>query len=267
MKKFILTITTILFMFAGIAIAADGDPVLEGKEATGNITTTGNVAGATYGSDSSISDADLLSIGDGATTTIAVGGGVGSPIAWTTATGSGAPVRATSPTLVTPNIGVATGTSFQGLVGNLTPTTGNFTDIYSSAIVVEKAIDLSLGINLIETSASDYIDVVLTGNGPFAIYIWLDCWGASTGRSTLYGAAVGYLNGNALHGDNAVGTISYIGTADISLVAITAKGSDNTIRLEIANADGSNTWNIAGRLMGIGGNGATCIIVSASWTD
>ncbi len=39
---------------------------------------------------------------DGATTTIAVGGGVGTAPAWTTATGTGAPVRATSPALVTP---------------------------------------------------------------------------------------------------------------------------------------------------------------------
>ena len=65
-------------------------------------TSNGKVFGTNYGSDGTISDADLLSIDDGATTTVAVGGGVGSPISWTTATGSGAPVRATSPTLVTP---------------------------------------------------------------------------------------------------------------------------------------------------------------------
>jgi len=47
----------------------------------------------------------------GATTKILVGGGAAAPV-WTEAEGSGAPVRATSPTLVTPNIGAATGTSF-----------------------------------------------------------------------------------------------------------------------------------------------------------
>lgn len=47
----------------------------------------------------------------GTTAQIAVGGGTGSAIVWTTATGTGAPVRATSPTLVTPVIGAATGTS------------------------------------------------------------------------------------------------------------------------------------------------------------
>ena len=38
----------------------------------------------------------------GTTSQIAVGGGTGSAIAWTTATGTGAPVRATSPTITTP---------------------------------------------------------------------------------------------------------------------------------------------------------------------
>jgi len=47
----------------------------------------------------------------GATTKILVGGGAAAPV-WTEAEGSGAPVRATSPTLTTPNIGAATGTSF-----------------------------------------------------------------------------------------------------------------------------------------------------------
>ena len=40
-----------------------------------------------------------------ATTKILVGGGTGNPPVWTEATGSGAPVRATSPTLVTPALG------------------------------------------------------------------------------------------------------------------------------------------------------------------
>lgn len=47
----------------------------------------------------------------GATTEVLVGGGASALPAWTTATGSGAPVRATSPTLVTPALGTpASGT-------------------------------------------------------------------------------------------------------------------------------------------------------------
>lgn len=50
-------------------------------------------------------------LASGATTEILVGGGAAALPVWTTATGSGAPARATSPTFVTPTIGVATATS------------------------------------------------------------------------------------------------------------------------------------------------------------
>ena len=53
----------------------------------------------------------------GATTTILVGGGAATKPVWTTATGSGAPVRATSPTLVTPALGTPSS-------GTLTSCTG-----------------------------------------------------------------------------------------------------------------------------------------------
>ena len=48
-----------------------------------NITTaTGNIYGATYGSDSSISDAELLTLDDGTALQILVGGGAGSAPVW-----------------------------------------------------------------------------------------------------------------------------------------------------------------------------------------
>ena len=50
-----------------------------------------------------------------------------------TNTGSGSNVLATSPTLVTPVLGVATGTSFQGIIGNVTPAAGNFTTLGASS--------------------------------------------------------------------------------------------------------------------------------------
>ena len=56
-------------------------------------------------------DGTMTNLASTATTTVLVGGGAGVVPVWTTATGSGAPVRATSPTLVTPVLGVATGTS------------------------------------------------------------------------------------------------------------------------------------------------------------
>ena len=69
---------------------------------TGNWVVTGNVSGATYGSDSSISDAELLTLDDCAVTEMFVGGGAGSAPVCTTVSGTGAPVRGTSPTITTP---------------------------------------------------------------------------------------------------------------------------------------------------------------------
>lgn len=50
-------------------------------------------------------------LASGATTEILVGGGAAALPVWTTVTGTGAPVRATSPTFVTPILGVAAATS------------------------------------------------------------------------------------------------------------------------------------------------------------
>ena len=88
------------------SIGAEADSDLYYNPSTGYLTAT-NIVGTTYGSDGSISNAELLTIDDGATTEILVGGGAGSAPVWTTAFGSGAPVRAVSPTL-TGNPGLST---------------------------------------------------------------------------------------------------------------------------------------------------------------
>lgn len=142
MKRFFAACLIVgILQLAGIAWAANGDPVVQGKTATGNITTTGIVEGASVtqggaavysngGNDVTVSDGgtgasnktdafDALSpmttIGDliyggangtgtrlpaGATTEILVGGSAAAPV-WTTATGTGAPARAGSPTFTT----------------------------------------------------------------------------------------------------------------------------------------------------------------------
>lgn len=56
------------------------------------------------------------------------------PTSATTQTGTGDIVRATSPTLITPILGVATGTSFQGIIGNVTPAAGTFTTLTSTGL-------------------------------------------------------------------------------------------------------------------------------------
>jgi len=50
-------------------------------------------------------------------------------------TGTGNVVMSTSPTLVTPVLGAATGTSFQGIIGNVTPAAGAFTTVTASTAI------------------------------------------------------------------------------------------------------------------------------------
>ncbi len=67
-----------------------------------DVDASGDVTGATYGTD--LTNAELQTLDDCETTELFVGGGAGSAPVCTTATGSDAPVRATSPTLSTPTI-------------------------------------------------------------------------------------------------------------------------------------------------------------------
>ncbi len=79
---------------------------------TKEVVALGNLKAATYGNGGTISDAELLTLDDGTTAQILVGGGVGLAPVWTTATGTGSPVRAIAPTftgLVTINTSGSTG--------------------------------------------------------------------------------------------------------------------------------------------------------------
>jgi len=94
----------------------------------------------------------------GATTEILVGGGAAAPV-WTTATGTGAPVRATSPTLTTPNIGVASGTDLT-LSGKLVMTPE---DVSSSSDGV--ALSAVISISNVTTNGDGDEDSVTLANG------------------------------------------------------------------------------------------------------
>jgi len=88
----------------------------------------------------------LKEVTAGATTQLLVGGGAGVVPAWMTATGSGAPVRATSPIIVSPALGTPTalvGTNITGTaagltVGNVTTNanlTGHITSVGNAAVL------------------------------------------------------------------------------------------------------------------------------------
>lgn len=92
------------FGAAGMTLATDL-AVTEGGTGRSSSTAYALIAGGTSGTGAQ------QSLTVGATTEILVGGGAAAVPVWTTATGSGAPVRATSPTLVTPALGTpASGT-------------------------------------------------------------------------------------------------------------------------------------------------------------
>ena len=71
-------------------------------------------------------------LGTGVATFLATPSSANLAAALTDETGSGANVFATSPTLVTPTLGVATATSLQGIIGNVTPAAGTFTTVTAS---------------------------------------------------------------------------------------------------------------------------------------
>lgn len=113
--------------FGAVSLTADVTgtlPITSG----GTGRTTGTTAYALVATGTTATGVQQ-SLAAGAITEILVGGGAAALPVWTTATGSDAPVRATSPTLVTPILGVATATSLQGIIGNVTPAAGAFTTI------------------------------------------------------------------------------------------------------------------------------------------
>jgi hypothetical protein len=71
----------------------------------------------------------ISGLGTGVATFLATPSSANLKTAVTDETGSGSLVFATSPTLVTPVLGVATATSVQGIIGNVTPAAGTFTTL------------------------------------------------------------------------------------------------------------------------------------------
>lgn len=106
---------------ASAAILTDNAAVTVAQGGTGRTTSTtayGLIAAGTTATGAQ------QTLAAGATTEILVGGGASALPVWTTATGSGAPVRAVSPSLTTPDIGVASATSINK-VALTAPLTGS----------------------------------------------------------------------------------------------------------------------------------------------
>jgi hypothetical protein len=115
MKRLLFLILSLVFI--SMSYAAEPIVYMDTAEITsGTITGITDLAVADGGTGAStLADGGIVVgngttavevVSPGATTTILVGGGAATNPVWTTATGSGAPVRATSPTIVTPAIDI-----------------------------------------------------------------------------------------------------------------------------------------------------------------
>lgn len=121
------TVKTFTFPNASATVLTDNAVVTVPQGGTGRATSTTAYGLLAAGTTATGAHQTLAA---GATTEILVGGGASALPQWTTATGTGAPVRATSPTLVTPNLGTpsalvltnATGLSLTAGVTGVLPT-------------------------------------------------------------------------------------------------------------------------------------------------
>lgn len=97
-------------------------------------------------------------VAPGATTTILVGGGAGTAPVWTTATGTGSPVRATSPTVNAEILkGPAAVTVFAGTVTAAASTTVTFSSAADAILAGYDATNPVLGVTLISNALTRYI--------------------------------------------------------------------------------------------------------------
>jgi len=104
-------------------------------------------------------------LAQGTTAQILVGGGAALPV-WTTATGTGSPVRATSPSLSTPSLGAATAISINGatitsgtLAGSVsgTNTGDNAVNSLYSGLAASKQDTLVSGVNIKTVNAQTLV--------------------------------------------------------------------------------------------------------------
>jgi hypothetical protein len=146
----------------------------------------------------------ISSFGTGVATFLGTPSSANLAAAVTGETGSGALVFATSPTLVTPVLGAATGTSFQGIIGNVTPAAGAFTTVTASTAIGTTSGGTGLssftsgGVVYASSTSALATGSALTfdGSGAFRLNSGASAPSFNLTTSTLTnGFSLGYLNG------------------------------------------------------------------------
>lgn len=177
-------------------------------------------------------------LANGATTEILVGGGAAALPVWTTATGTGAPVRATSPVLVTPALGTPssgvvtnlTGTAsinINGTVGATTPaavTATTLTATGNAALGDAEATDthaIKGATTVLANSASAALTVTQTGSG--------NAFVVEDSASTDSTPVVIDASGRVIVGYTAAQTSTLLGYAKQQTVGIDTHSSQNAV--------------------------------------
>lgn len=185
------------------------------------------------------------SLAAGATTEVLVGGGASALPVWTTATGSGAPVRATSPTLVTPALGTPAS-------GTLTSCTG---------------LPVSTGISGLGTGVATALAINVGSTGAFAATSTAQAWTAQqyvTLATLTDGANIAW---NVATGQKAKVTLA--GNRTMDAVSNAAEGATYTLWV-IQDATGSRTitWTTSGAgSFDFGTDGEPTLTTTASKAD
>jgi hypothetical protein len=197
------------------------------------MTTTVFTNGVTLTDAGWFNDVDAIAY-DGLTTQILVGGGSGVLGVWTTATGSGSPVRATTPTLVTPVLGVATFSTLTGS-GNTNGTINFLLGTNSSTGTASVS-----AANLVAGSTNGAYFSTSQGYTPSGNFL------AST--TNFYGDGVGGVGIIAVGGpiifyatNTSAMTISSTGVAIPGTLGVTGNVAVNTNKFNITAASGNFT--------------------------
>jgi hypothetical protein len=141
---------------------------LTGNAVSGNLSVTGNVAATGTVTGSNIPGSIPGAGACAANQYVTALNTAAPPTCTSTATGTGIPVQATSPTLVTPNIGAATGTSL-ALSAAGTLSTSNVKQVSATAPF---AILDNLGIShFFISSTSPYTNTFVNGNGAGVVFL------------------------------------------------------------------------------------------------
>lgn len=118
-------------VFVAGNVTAGGNQTLTGTLTVDSTTDSSSVTTGSIQTDGGVGIAKALFVGT--TTNMAGALTYGGVTLSNSVTGTGSMVLATSPTLVTPVLGVATATSLQGVIGNVTPAAATVTTLTASA--------------------------------------------------------------------------------------------------------------------------------------